>query len=142
MNDSSGRRSLSGGRPRFRNIGISQILQYRLPSAGIVSIFHRVSGALMFLVGLPFALYLFQQSLGSAASFEAYKAIVSSGLVKLILLVLIWAYLHHFCAGIRYLLLDLHIGTDRESARTSALISMGVSGLLTAIVALKLFGVF
>jgi len=142
MNDSSGRPALSGGRPRFRNIGISQILQYRLPPAGIISIFHRVSGALMFLVGLPIALYLFQQSLGSPASFEAYRAVISSGLVKLLLLVLIWAYLHHFCAGIRYLLLDLHIGTDRESARTSALVSMGVSGVLTVIVALKLFGAF
>ena len=65
-------------RPQFRNIHVSQILQYRLPAAGIVSILHRVSGALMFLLGLPFALYLFQQSITSEISFDSYRAIVGS----------------------------------------------------------------
>lgn len=142
MNQSSGRSGPSRARPKFRNIGIGQILQYRLPPAGIASILHRVSGALMFLVGLPVVLFLFQSSLGSQASFESYKAFVSHPLAKLILLALIWAYLHHFCAGIRYLLLDLHIGTDKDSARKSALAAIAISLVLTAIVAIKLFGGF
>jgi len=96
----------------------------------------------MFLLGLPLALYLFQNSLGSQASFEGYKAFVASPFAKLVLLALIWAYLHHFCAGVRYLLLDLHVGTERDSARKSALASIAVSLALTAIFALKLFGAF
>ena len=129
-------------RPEFRNINVSQILQYRLPLAGIVSILHRVSGALMFLVGLPFILYLFQQSITSEISFESYRAVVGSVLGRLVLLVLIWAYLHHFLAGIRYLLLDRHVGIDKASSRTSAHVVLGASLVLTALAALKLFGAF
>lgn len=129
-------------RPQFRNIHVSQIRQYRLPMAGIVSILHRVSGALMFLVGLPFVLYLFQQSITSEISFETYQAVVSHWLAKLVLLGIVWGYLHHFCAGVRYLVLDLHIGVDKDSARRSASAVLVVSLLLTLAVALKLFGVF
>lgn len=129
-------------RPEFRNIHVSQLAQYRLPLAGFVSILHRVSGALMFLVGLPFLLYLFQQSLLSEISFENYRAIVSHWFAKLVLLALVWAYLHHFCAGVRYLILDLHVGVEKEQARTSASVVLGVSLVLTLVVAGKLFGVF
>ena len=129
-------------RPQFRNIHVSQIRQYRLPLAGVVSILHRVSGALMFLIGLPFVLYLFQQSITSEISFEAYQALVSHWLAKLVILGVAWAYLHHFCAGIRYLVLDLHVGVDKDAARKSASSVLAVSLVLTAIVALKLFGVF
>lgn len=129
-------------RPEFRNIHVTQIARYRLPLAGLVSILHRISGALMFLVGLPFVLYLFQQSLTSELSFDAYRAIVSHWFAKLVLLGLIWAYLHHFCAGIRFLILDLHVGVAKEQARTSASVVLGVSLVLTLLVALKIFGVF
>lgn len=129
-------------RPQFRNIHVSQIATYRLPLAGIVSILHRVSGALIFLVGLPFLLYLFQQSLVSEISFENYRAIVSHWFARLVLLALVWAYLHHFCAGIRYLILDLHVGVEKEQARTSASVVLGVSLVLTLVVAGKLFGVY
>jgi len=129
-------------RRRFRNIDVGQILQYRLPPAGIVSILHRASGALMFLFGIPFILYLLQQSLRSDESFRAYQALVSGGLTRIFLLALIWAYLHHFCAGIRYLLLDLHIGTEKDQARSSSLIVLAVSLTLTLVFALKLFGAF
>lgn len=139
MADPAGK-SAAGARAQYRNINITQLALYRLPLAGIVSIFHRVSGALMFLVGLPFMLYLFQQSLTSEISFDAYKTLVSGWFVKLVLLGMIWAYLHHFCAGIRFLLLDLHIGLEKDASRTSAAIVAGVSLVLTAIVALKLFG--
>ena len=129
-------------RPQYRNIGVSQILSYRLPVAGIVSILHRISGALLFLFGIPFFLYLLQQSLTSELSFINYSAIVGSVLGKLMLLVLGWAFLHHAIAGIRYLLLDRHVGIEKASSHLSAQIALGVSLLLTLVFALKLFGVF
>ena len=129
-------------RPEFRNIQVSQILSYRLPPAGIVSILHRLSGALLFLVGIPFCLYLLQQSLTSEISFDSYRAIVGSIPGKLVLLVLMWAFLHHAIAGIRYLLLDRHMGILKESSRLSAQIVLVASLLLTAVLGLKLFGVF
>jgi succinate dehydrogenase / fumarate reductase cytochrome b subunit len=129
-------------RPQYRNIHVSQILQYRLPLAGVISILHRISGALMFLVGIPFILYLFQQSLTSEISYESYRALVSHWFAKLVLVALIWAYLHHLCAGIRYLVLDVHVGLEKEQARTSAAVVLGVSLALTFVVALKIFGVF
>jgi succinate dehydrogenase / fumarate reductase cytochrome b subunit len=129
-------------RPQFRNISVSQILAYRLPPAGIVSILHRISGVLLFLVGIPFSLYLLQQSITSEISFESYRAIVGSVPGKLVLLVLIWAFVHHAIAGIRYLLLDRHIGIQRETARSTANAVLGLSLALTAVLALKLFGAF
>ena len=135
-------RTTREGRPKFRNISPAHLANYRLPLPGIVSILHRVSGALLFLVGLPFLLYLFERSLTSELSFQAYRAVVSHWFAKLVLLGLIWAYLHHFCAGIRYLFLDVHVGVDKASARTTASVVMGVSLALTAVIALKLFGVF
>jgi succinate dehydrogenase / fumarate reductase, cytochrome b subunit len=127
-------------RPQFRNIHVTQILTYRLPPSGIVSILHRISGALLFLVGFPFVLYLFDQSVTSEIAFERFQTIVAHPLAKLVLLGLAWAYLHHFVAGIRYLLLEVHVGVDKAGMRTSAITVLVVSLLLTVLVALKLFG--
>lgn len=130
-------------RPEFRNIHVSQILlKYRWPVPAIVSILHRISGALLFLVGIPFILYLFQQSLTSELSFERYQAVVSHWFAKLVLLGLAWGFLHHLLAGIRFLFLDLHMGCDLPSARKSAAIVLFASLILTALVGLKIFGVF
>ncbi|TCT03392.1 succinate dehydrogenase, cytochrome b556 subunit [Paralcaligenes ureilyticus] len=132
--------SASKPRPQFRNIGISQILSYRLPPAGKSSIFHRVSGALLFL-SLPLVILpLFALSVSSPESFASMQAYTAHPLCKLVLLVLIWGYLHHFCAGIRYLTIDLHIGVDKVSAQKSAGIVFGVSLALTLVFGLKLFG--
>jgi len=133
--------SASKPRPQFRNIGITDLMAYRLPMAGKVSILHRISGALLFLC-LPGLIALFAMSFSSEAGFKAMSTVVGSPLVKLILLVLIWGYLHHFCAGIRYLALDLHIGVDKEPAAKSASLVLGVSLALTVVFALKLFGVW
>ena len=129
-------------RPQFRNIHVTQILQYRLPLPGVVSILHRISGALMFLVGLPVVLYVLQQSITSEISYENYRAFIAHPLAKLVMLAIAWAYLHHFCAGIRYLLLDLHVGGTKEQARSSARWVLIVSLALTAVVALRVFGAF
>lgn len=120
-------------RPKF--LAVNEI---RLPLPGIVSILHRVSGAGLFLM-LPFLLYLLDRSLGSPESFETYKRVVGNPLAKLLLLGLLWAYLHHFCAGIRFLLLDAHKGVDLKSARSSARIVLIVSLVLTVLIGVKLW---
>ena len=125
-------------RPEFRNIHVTQIVGYRMPLAAIVSILHRISGVGIFLL-LPFLLFLLDRSLGSPETFQTFAAVVDNWFVKLILLGLLWAYMHHFCAGIRFLLLDMHMGVDLESARKSSKIVIGVSLALTLIIGVKLW---
>lgn len=120
-------------RPKFLTLN-----EIRLPLPGIVSILHRVSGAGLFLC-LPILLWIFSLSLGSPESFESYKAVVGNPLVKLLLLGLLWAYMHHFCAGIRFLLLDVHKGLDLPTARFSAKIVLVVSLTLTVLIGVKLW---
>jgi succinate dehydrogenase / fumarate reductase cytochrome b subunit len=128
-------------RPQFRNIHVTQLMNYRLPMAGIVSFLHRISGFLMFVL-LPFVLYLFQLSIRSEDSFAYFHGIASNPFVKLILLALVWAYLQHFCAGVRHLFMDVHLAIEKDSARKSAAAVLAVSLILTALVGLKLFGAF
>jgi len=127
-------------RPQFRNIHVSDLARYRLPLAGFVSILHRISGLLMFAL-LPFILYLLDSSLRSNGTFLYLQEFVQSPLVKLVILALVWAYLHHFCAGVRHLFMDRHVGLDKHSAKNSALGVFVVSIPLAGLVALKLFGV-
>ena len=120
---------------RPKHLALNQI---RLPLPGIVSILHRVSGAGLFLM-LPELLSLIGNSVGSPESYAAYKAVVGNILVKLLLLGLLWAYLHHFCAGIRFLLLDMHVGIEKEAARSSSRIVLIVSLILTVTIGAKLW---
>ena len=126
-------------KPQFRNINITQIAGYRLPLAGLISILHRVSGAIMFLL-LPLILYLLELSLNSENTFVYLKGLVDGWFVKLLILALSWAFLHHFCAGVRHLVMDYHVGVDKESARNTSIAVLGVSLPLAVLVALKLFG--
>lgn len=130
-------------RPEYRNIGFGDItMNYRPPLAAKLSILHRVSGALLFLF-LPFLLFLFDQSLTSELSFEVFKAFLSNIVVKLIVLVLSWAFFHHFCAGIRHLLMDVnHDAVSKEGGKRTAVVVFVVSIALTIAMALKLFGAF
>lgn len=140
-------------RPQFRNLGLTDLMSYRLPPAAKASFLHRVSGALL-LLALPLVIVpLFGQSVQSPDTFAAMKAWVANPLCKIVLLVLMWGYFHHFCAGIRFLTLDLHWGTRRvPSERTgipvrvapqrSGALVIGVALALTAIFGLKLFGVW
>jgi succinate dehydrogenase / fumarate reductase cytochrome b subunit len=123
-------------------------LQYRLPPAGVVSILHRVSGAVMFAL-LPFIIWLFDVSLSSEISFERFAAAFVSGigfvpafLVKLVVLALIWAYLHHFIAGVRHLWMDMTHSVTKQQGHSSALVTLGSSGVLTLLLGAKLFGLF
>ena len=118
---------------RPKNLDLPTI---RLPLPGILSIIHRISGAGMFLL-LPFLLWLFQSSLASPETFASAREVVGHPLARIILLGLIWFYMHHFCAGIRYLLLDLHKGVELEAARLSSKIVFAVSIALTLIIGAK-----
>ncbi|MDA8259644.1 MAG: succinate dehydrogenase, cytochrome b556 subunit [Betaproteobacteria bacterium] len=116
--------------------------EIRLPLAGFASILHRISGAGLFLM-LPLLIWLLQLSLGSTQqNVDLFNAVTGNWLVKLILLGLIWAFLHHFCMGIRILLIDIHVGVEKQQARSSAMAVMVISLALTAIFGLKLLGAY
>jgi succinate dehydrogenase / fumarate reductase cytochrome b subunit len=117
-------------RPKYLNLQ-ALIFEIRLPLPGWVSILHRISGALLF-VALLWMLWMLDRSLSSEAAFDRIKHYAGLWPVKLSLLALIWAYSHHFCAGIRYLFLDLDKGIDLASARLSSWIVLGASLALTA----------
>ena len=103
-----------------------------LPLPGVISILHRISGALLF-VFAAWLLYLLDASLASAERYDAIKASLAHPLAKLVLLGLLWAYLHHLCAGVRYLFLDIHRGIDLPTARITSVIVLAVSLALTAV---------
>jgi succinate dehydrogenase / fumarate reductase cytochrome b subunit len=132
----------------YRNIHVSQILSYRLPPAGVVSILHRVSGALMFLL-LPFVIWLFDQSVTSEMSFEVFASAFVAGIgfvpgwfVKLVVLALIWAYLHHAIAGVRHLWMDATHSVTKEQGRSTAIATLALSVVLTLALGAKLFGLY
>lgn len=137
-------------RPQFRNINaLTDLRSYRLPAPGIVSILHRVSGVLMFLL-MPLIIWMFDTSVSSEISFARFKAAFDSGLafvpgwfMKLVVLALIWAYLHHFCAGVRHLWMDVsHTATSKQFGGKSAKVVLAVSVLLTLLLGAKLFGLY
>jgi succinate dehydrogenase / fumarate reductase cytochrome b subunit len=105
----------------------------RLPVPGVVSILHRVSGVLMVL-SIPVFTALFAQALSSPDGFAAAAAFVGNPLVKLVLLVMAWALLHHLFAGIRYLVIDLGWGVDRPTARKTAWSVLGGALFVTIVV--------
>lgn len=135
-------------RPEFRNIAVPDILQYRLPLAAKASILHRISGALMFLL-LPFLAWLFDHGTSSQVAFERFTALFDGALgmpgwfYKLICLALIWAFLHHMFVGIRFLVMDAcHSLVSKQFGRTSALVAMVASVVLTLALGAKLFGLY
>ena len=111
----------------------------RLPLPGIVSILHRVSGAWLVLAGIPLLLYAVSRSVASPEAYAAMKAGFAHPAAKLVLVALLWAYLHHFCAGVRYLLLDIHRGIELEPARRSSAVVLVVSLALTVIFGARLW---
>jgi succinate dehydrogenase / fumarate reductase, cytochrome b subunit len=137
-------------RPEFRNINVfTDLPSYRLPPAGIVSILHRISGFLMFLL-LPFIIWMFDASVSSEISFARFTGAFSRGIgfmpgffIKLVALALIWAYLHHFIAGLRHLWMDIsHSATTKEFGHSSALVTLVLSVGLTLVLGAKLFGLY
>ena len=141
---------LAKKRPEFRNINaFTDLPTYRLPAAGIVSILHRVSGALMFLL-MPFIIWMFDTSISSEISFAKFKAAFNVGMLglpglvwKLVALALIWAFLHHSIAGLRHLWSDTHhSAVTKEFGKLSAVVTLASSIFLTLVLGAKLFGVY
>lgn len=120
-------------RPKYLDL-----LKIQLPLPGWVSILHRISGALLFLF-IPFLLWLLQTSLGSAETYAGFKTALANPLVKLVLFGLLWAFLHHFFAGIRYLALDVHLGVELGPARASSMVVLIVSIVLTLLIGVRLW---
>ena len=137
-------------RPEFRNINaFTDLPSYRLPVAGIVSILHRISGFIMFLM-MPFIIWLFDTSVSSEISFSKFTSAFNIGMLglpgflwKLAALALIWAFLHHFIAGLRHLWMDTHHeAASKEFGKSSAIVTLAVSIGLTVILGAKLFGLY
>ncbi len=114
------------------------LMKIRLPLPGVISIMHRISGAALFLA-LPVLLSLFQSSVTSEESFATFKAAMNNPLWKLFLIAVLWGFLHHLCAGIRYLALDIHLGTELKTARTTSWAVLAVSILLTLILGARIW---
>jgi len=141
--------SSRAARPEFRNINaLTDLPTYRLPPAGWVSILHRVSGALMFLL-MPFIIWMFDTSLSSEFSFAKFTSAFGIGVgfvpgwfFKLVALALLWAYLHHFIAGVRHLWMDINHAVSKEFGKSSAIVTLVLSISLTVILGAKLFGLY
>ena len=140
---------LAKKRPEFRNINaLSDLPTYRLPAAGWVSILHRISGLLMFLL-MPLIIWMFDNSISSEYSFAKFAAAFNVGLgfvpgwfMKPVALALIWAYLHHFIAGLRHLYMDTFHAVSKEFGKSSAVVTLVLSLGLTAVLGAKLFGLY
>jgi succinate dehydrogenase / fumarate reductase cytochrome b subunit len=122
--------------------------QYRLPVAAQLSILHRASGIVMFLL-LPFIVWMFDTSVSSEVSYDTFTSVFTAGwgvlpgwFVKLVVLALIWSYLHHFCAGVRHLWMDATHSVSKQQGRSSAIISFALSLTLTVALGAKLFGLY
>ena len=109
-----------------------------LPVPGLSSILHRVSGALLFL-GLIAFLYLLDLSLASESGYARAGEILGGPVAKLLVIAAIWALLHHMCAGIRHLFLDIDVGVSLRAARRSAIAVFIVSLALTASIAVRIW---
>jgi succinate dehydrogenase / fumarate reductase cytochrome b subunit len=140
---------LARKRPEFRNINaLKDLPSYRLPAAGIVSILHRISGFLMFLL-MPLIIWMFDSSITSEISFAKLSAAFNMGIgfvpgwfMKLVALALIWAYLHHFIAGLRHLYMDMFHAVTKEFGKSSAIVTLVLSIGLTAVLGAKMFGLY
>jgi succinate dehydrogenase / fumarate reductase cytochrome b subunit len=111
----------------------------RQPIPAVVSILHRASGLALFLVGVPMALWALQTSLLAADGYQRVTGFFSYPLARLVLLGLVWSFLHHLLAGLRHVLGDLHIGLDLRSARLSAAATLVVALLLTLAIGVRLW---
>jgi succinate dehydrogenase / fumarate reductase cytochrome b subunit len=125
-------------RPKYLSLP-AILFQIRLPLPGWVSILHRVSGVLLVFPFAAWLLYLLDVSLASEAGFQKVKSYFELPLVKLGLLLFVWAYCHHFCAGVRFLLLDLNKGVELRAARISSAAVIVVSLLLTVYFGTKIW---
>ena len=127
------------------NMRLIDALGYRLPLAGIVSILHRASWLVMFIL-LPFIVWMFDTSVTSEITYSQFTSVFTSGtgfvpgwFYKLVALALIWAYLHHLIAGLRHLWMDATHAVTLQFGRSSAVFTLVVSVTITLALGAKLF---
>jgi len=125
-------------RPKYLSLR-ALLFEIRLPLPGWVSILHRISGALLVFPFAAWLLYMLDRSLASEQGFQAVNSYLDLPLVKAGMLLFIWAYCHHLCAGLRFLLLDLNRGIELPAARRSSVAVLVVSLALTAFFGAKLW---
>jgi len=125
-------------RPKYLSL-TALLFEIRLPLPGWVSILHRISGALLVFPFAAWLLFMLDASLASEQGFERTRAYLQLPLVKLGMLVFVWAFAHHFCAGIRFLLLDINRGIELRQARLSSLLVILTSLAMTAWFGAKLW---
>lgn len=124
---------LTKKRPKYLNL-----FEIKLPLPGFASILHRVSGLGLFLM-LPLLIWLLDLSLRSGDTFQTLQSVIGHPLIKLVLIGLLWAFLHHFCMGIRILLIDIQVGVEKAQARASAKAVLAISLVLTVILGVRLW---
>ena len=124
---------------------VDAITGYRYPVMAIVSILHRASGVIMFVL-MPFIIWMFDASVSSEISYGQFTSVFAAGVgflpgwfFKLIALALIWSYLQHFIAGLRHLWMDATHAVDLQFGRQSAFFSIVESLVLTLALGIKLF---
>jgi len=127
-------RPVTKPRPVYLNL-----FAIRMPLPAVVSILHRASGALLFLIGIPLLLRVVQRALASPQAWADMRAALDAPFARLVALVLAWAFIHHLFAGIRHLLMDAHVGIELPAARQSAAVVMVLAIVVTLAVAVRLW---
>jgi succinate dehydrogenase / fumarate reductase cytochrome b subunit len=121
-------------RPKYLNL-----IEIKLPLPAVISILHRVSGVLLFFPGIPILLYSLQMMLDSPQSHDEFHTVLARLPVKSVLVLFLWFFMHHLCAGIRYLALDLHYGIELEQARMSSRLVLVAGVILTLLVGIVIW---
>ncbi len=116
--------SVAVERPRYLNL-----FKIHLPVTGVVSLAHRASGVVLFLA-IPFSVWLLERSLSGPQGFDQVLALLQQPLMKLMTLVVLWSLAHHFFAGIRFLLIDVDVGVDKQASRRAAWLVLVVEALV------------
>jgi len=125
--------AVSDNRPFFLNL-----IKIRLPVTGFVSIFHRISGLLMFLA-IPFSIYLFDISLHGQNGYSQAVEILQHPIIQLVSLVLLWSIVHHLIAGIRFLLTDFDIGLEKQQATLFAWLVFVIEAIVFVLLAVRIY---
>ncbi len=120
---------------RPKNLNLFSI---RLPIPAIVSILHRISGVILFLL-IPFLLWGLNLSLSSPEDFDELHLFLTSPLMKLLIWGCLSAFIYHFVAGIRHLLMDVHLGENLQSGRLSAKLTLFISIVMIILVGIWLW---
>lgn len=124
-----GVQKLQTNRPTFLNL-----LKIRQPLPAVVSILHRISGVLLFFPGIPLLLYGLEMTLRSPEDYARFQSLAGSLPFRLVALLLLWCFLHHLCAGTRFLALDLHLGGALPQARLTSRVVLAAGITLTLLI--------